>query len=540
MKKLTKSPILFDCTLRDGGYYNNWDFSIDLIKDYIQALYLAKIDFIELGFRFLKNTNFKGVCAFTTDEFISSLNVPKGIGISVMVNGSDLCGEEKLETVLNTLFPNDSTKSPVDLVRIACHYDEINEVLPATSWIKDKGFLVGFNLMQIGSRSNSELIEFGKEAKKWPIDVLYFADSTGSLIPDDIEKIVTNIKINWSGLLGIHAHDNLSLALSNTLRAKENGVTWLDSTVLGMGRGPGNVRTEELLIESVDFRNKKPKIAPLLSLITNYFKPLKDSYNWGSNPYYYLAGKYEIHPTYIQQMLEDESYDETDMLSVIEHLREKGGLKFTNENLKKANLIYSSTPIGTWNPVSRLKKREVLLLGAGPGVFKHKSAIESYIKKTKPVVIALNIQNNISSELIDLRAACHPVRIISDIDIHKKLDQPLIIPYSMLSSDVISELDEKSCLDFGISIDPDDFGFKENYCKIPAPFVFLYALAIAATGEASRITLAGFDGYKSGDIRNDEMEGFIKIFKKKQPEMDIISITETAYKGIKINSVYGL
>ena len=72
------------------------------------------------------------------------------------------------------------------------------------------------------------------------IKILYFADSLGSLKPKDIRMIVSQIKKNWKGEIGIHTHDNLGKALDNTLEAIKLGVTWVDSTVTGMGRGPGN------------------------------------------------------------------------------------------------------------------------------------------------------------------------------------------------------------------------------------------------------------------------------------------------------------
>ncbi len=81
-----------DCGLRDGGYYNAWDFSPELIEQYLAAMQASGMDVVELGFRTLKNEGFQGPCAFTTDDFIRSLQIPKGLPIGVMVNGSELVG----------------------------------------------------------------------------------------------------------------------------------------------------------------------------------------------------------------------------------------------------------------------------------------------------------------------------------------------------------------------------------------------------------------------------------------------------------------
>ena len=62
-----------DCTLRDGGYYNNWNFSIELIEKYLQSMAEIKIDYVEIGFRSLEKKEFRGACAYSTDEFLNSI-----------------------------------------------------------------------------------------------------------------------------------------------------------------------------------------------------------------------------------------------------------------------------------------------------------------------------------------------------------------------------------------------------------------------------------------------------------------------------------
>ena len=87
--------IHLDCSLRDGGYYNNWDFDESLINDYLQVLSSIGVDYCEIGFRFLKNAGFKGVCAFTSEDFLNSLEIPKNLKIAIMLNASDLIHNNK-------------------------------------------------------------------------------------------------------------------------------------------------------------------------------------------------------------------------------------------------------------------------------------------------------------------------------------------------------------------------------------------------------------------------------------------------------------
>jgi len=533
-------PKLLDCTLRDGGYYNSWDFSPSLINKYLFAMKSAKVDIVELGFRFLKNEGFKGPCAFTTDDFIESLDIPDNLTIGVMINGSDLCTDIGWEKAINKLFPKDAVDTPINLVRIACHFHEINNALCASSFLKKKGYSVGLNLMQIADKSVEELQKLSKVISKSQIDVFYFADSMGSMNPAKTSSIIKSIKKSWKGNLGIHAHDNMGLALTNTLQAHSDGVNWLDATVTGMGRGPGNVKTEELVIELELMYNNKINFVPLMSIIENYFAPLKKKLGWGTNPYYYLAGKYGIHPTYIQVMLSDKRYNEEDIIGVINYLREEGGKKFNSNNLDLASQFYYGKPEGSWAPSSLIHDREVMILGAGPSIALHRESLERYIKQNKPLVLALNINNNIDSNLVDLNIACHPVRLLADSETHSKLPQPLITPASMLPEKLRNELRNKKLLDFGIKISPDLFEFYEKNCVIPNSLVLSYALAVCVSGKMKKILLAGFDGFPNGDPRNAEVEKILRNFSLTGYEDSLISITPTRFKGLSSKSLYGI
>lgn len=530
---------LLDCTLRDGGYYNSWDFSRELIEQYLEAMQAADVDIIELGLRSLINNGFKGACAYTTDEFINTLPLPAGIQVGVMINGSEIVGDIPQNEALERLFPNAEAESPVDVVRIACHAHEFAKALPAATWLKEKGYEVGFNLMQVADRSEEDVKSLAREAAKYPLDALYFADSMGSMNPDEVAKVVGWLREEWSGPLGIHTHDNMGLALSNTLRAIDEGVTWVDATVTGMGRGPGNARTEELVIEVASRRNKTINMVPLMALLREHFKPMQYHYGWGTNPYYYLAGKYGIHPTYIQEMLSDSRYDEEDVLAVIEHLRQVGGKSFNVNTLDAARHFYHGEAKGNWSPSEVFEGKEVLLLGTGPSVEKHRAALESYIKSYNPIVLALNTQSAIDADLIDYRIACHPVRLLADCEKHTQLPQPLITPFSMLPEEVQKSLGDKEVLDFGIKVEPNTFEFNETYCTAPTSLVVAYALAVINSGKANKALMAGFDGYSADDPRSHEIGYLLESYEAHSDTLNLKSITPSRYK-LQVKSIYSM
>ncbi|WP_312548565.1 aldolase catalytic domain-containing protein [Massilia sp.] len=529
---------VIDCTLRDGGYYNNWDFSIDLIEEYLNAMSAAAIDFVELGFRsFDKSSGFMGSCAYTSDNFIRSLRIPAGLKIGVMMNAAELFkqGVSAVDAAKMLFVP--AAESPVSIVRFACHIHEFENTLPVCAWLKEVGYTVGINLMQIADRSEAEIEGIAKVASQYPLDVLYFADSMGSMDPEQTAQIVRTLRKHWKGALGVHTHDNMGKAVANSVRAVEEGVTWVDSTVTGMGRGPGNAQTEYVVVELEKQRGQRINVTPLLELIRRHFQPMKEHYGWGINTYYYLAGKYGIHPTYIQEMLGDSRYSEVDILAAIEHLKLVGGKKFSLSTLESARQFFSGEPRGTWSPQDEIEGRNVLILGTGPSVAAHRLAIEQFIREHKPFVIALNTQKSLEESLIDMRAACHPVRLLADCDEHLTLPQPLATPFSMLPEPIREKLSAKKVLDFGLNVEPGKFAFQEQSATLPTSLVVAYTLAIATSGKANGILLAGFDGYGADDPRNAEMDTLLDEYRSSEGAKALVCITPTRYH-VKQVSVY--
>ncbi len=209
-------------------------------------------------------------------------------------------------------------------------------------------------------------------------------------------------------------------------------------------------------------------------------------------------------------------------------------------DLNELRKFYKEEPKGNWNPKSILDNKEVLIIGPGKQAKKHIKAIESFIKKNNPIVLAINTQVLISNDLIDLRIACHPTRLLADIPVHLKLNQPLIIPLSMLPEKFCELLKGKEILDYGIVISKGSFRCFDKYCMIPNSLVLAYSLAMVTGGNVRKIFLAGFDGYDSDDSRNDEINDLFFQFKNSYPKSQVIALTPTKYRNIFSKSVYGI
>ena len=167
---------ILDCTLRDGGYYNQWDFSPEIVQAYINAMAKARIDYVELGLRNFAQNGFHGGFAYTTEDFINRLDLPQGPTYGVMVDAKTILSSTlPIEEVIDSLFV-DCKVSQIDLVRIAAHFHEVEHSGPIVKALKGKGYLVGYNLMQAGGKSSELIAEKAKLAQTWHgLDVLYFA-----------------------------------------------------------------------------------------------------------------------------------------------------------------------------------------------------------------------------------------------------------------------------------------------------------------------------------------------------------------------------
>lgn len=526
---------ILDCTLRDGGYYNNWDFNSDLVNNYLNVMSKLGIDYVEIGLRSNINTKFQGPFAYCTDQFLDTLEIPKNIKLGVMINASELLSQNVFDLKkLNKLVSKNEKHSRFKLIRIASHYHEFEEACNAIAILKKLGYEVGINIMQIAQLTKHEVVNISKLSNKNKPDILYFADSLGSMLPDDIIKIIKELRTFWFGDIGIHTHDNMSLSFSNSIAAINQGVNWIDATVTGMGRGPGNLRTEDILSYLTDKINID-SLVYLADLIENYFEPLKLKHKWGTNIFYFLTGKLGIHPTYMQKILADERYNNNDLINILDQLKDVDSKKYDKNTIINTT---NNESFGTWKPYDSFKNKTVLIIGTGPSIQRHNEAIINFIESKKPIVLALNKQDNINKKYINYYIACNPIRMLADIEYYRNKDISLITPLFTISNKLIKKLDKAIIRDFGLKIDKSKFVFNENHCVVPYQMAVCYALSIANSGKASNIYMVGFDGYRDGDLRNNQMNEIIGLYHDNPNSLKLTTLTQTKY-NLDSKSIYG-
>ena len=531
MIKENKPINTLDCTLRDGGYYNNWDFDRKLVDNYLHALTKSKVDYVEIGFRNLSSSIFMGPYAYSRDRFLEKLNISKNLKLGVMIDTKEvLSSENGIKKTIDTLL-SEKSQSNINLIRFATHFSDVNSLGKIVKLTKDKGYKIAINLMQTGGKSEEQINRATKYlAQLKEIDVLYFADSLGNMREEDIIKTISLLRNNWHKDLGIHAHNNKGLALSNTLVALNNGVNWVDSTVRGMGRGAGNAETEILLSELNRIYKENYRLDEIYKLAVNDFKILNSEFNWGQSLLYSLAADNNIHPTYIQEMISDSRYNDQRILEAINFMKNIPSASFNKEFLD--NFVKNQSKnnyIGNWNASNWCKNKEVLIVGSGPSIKRHHEGIIEYIKEYKPTVLSLNINNNIEQKFIDGYVIAKKSRTVMDSVFYKNLKKPLFASKNIVSDNPDFSKIKKRLKDYGMNFGFKKFRIEKNSCYLPNDLAISYALALATIGNAKKISLVGFDGYKQNNSLQEEMIETIKLYKNNKKNINIYSLTPTSY-----------
>ena len=532
-----------DCTLRDGGYYNNWDFEPDVVERYLKAVEAASIDVVEIGFRSLPKSSFMGPYVYSTDDFLEELNLPSDPIIGVMIDCKEfLAYNDKPVTAMSKLFRN-TDDSPVDLVRIAINFNRALEAEPIAYELKMLGYQVMLNLMQAHGKSEDEYSQLAEKIAAWDtLDVLYFADSLGNMTPEDVVMVSRSLKKGWKGSLGIHAHNNKNFALINTITATENGVNWCDSTITGMGRGAGNASTESLVME-MNLKGKHVGDATLLQESVEDFTRFKSIYNWGSNIYYHFASNNDIHPTFVQTLLNDVRYKKRQVLDILKNFSSKEMRFLTGQPINPSDYsiealnaaqttIYEGQNIstGTWDATGWLADREVLIVGAGPSVKHYNEGIIKYVKVHKPAVLELNITKSVPASLITANVVSLEARAIFDVLQYEKLNNPIVLPITRIGNLIEQFIEDLEIYDYGLAVETDTFEFHSTGCRLHLPYTACYALAVASQAGAKMISLIGFDGYTSDDPRQLEMNKIFDLYRENDRRIPIASLTPTTYR----------
>ena len=280
---------VMDCSIRDGGLINQWQFSDDFVRATYKALCEAGVDYMEIGYKASKDqfdpSKF-GKWRFCDDQDIRKVidGIEPVTKLSCMVdigrvNAKDLAPQPE---------------SPFSMIRIACYIKEIDKAIDLCNMVMDKGYETTVNIMAVSTNLEREIDEALNDLSKTAIPIVYVVDSYGAMYSEDVTFLVKKYKDALPGkTVGIHTHNNRQLAFSNTIQSIIDGANMLDASVFGIGRGPGNCCLELLLSF---LQNPRYNLRPVLQVIQERYLPLSKEIEWGYIIPYMITGILNEHP----------------------------------------------------------------------------------------------------------------------------------------------------------------------------------------------------------------------------------------------------
>ncbi len=280
---------VLDCTIRDGGLINKWQFSDELVRATYKAVCAAGVDYMEIGYRASKeqfDPKEYGKWRFSDEEDVKK--VLDGLDLKAKLSCMVDIGRVEEKDII------DAKDSMFSMFRVACYLKDIDKAIALNDMLMDKGYETTVNIMAVSTNLEKDIEEGLEQLSQCKVSYVYVVDSFGSMYSEDITFLVKKYQKYLPGkTIGIHSHNNRQLGFGNTIQAIIDGANILDGSVYGIGRGAGNCPLELL----VDFlKNPKYTVRPILKLIEDHFLLLREQIEWGYLIPYMITGGLNEHP----------------------------------------------------------------------------------------------------------------------------------------------------------------------------------------------------------------------------------------------------
>lgn len=273
LMSVRKDVKVLDATIRDGGLCNNFEFTDEFVTELYKSNIKSGVDYMEFGYRASKNLF--DPKDFGKWKFCDEADLRSIVGDNISDMKIAVMADVGRCDYKDDFVPK--SESVIDMVRVACYIHQIPAAIEMIEHFHNLGYETTCNIMAI-SQANSEQVEAALEMLgDSSVDVIYLVDSYGSLYPENAGKLAKQyleIGEKYGKAIGFHAHNNQNLAFANTIETMSYGVSFLDATASGMGRGAGNCAMELLL---GFLKNPKYNLYSLLTFLEKYINPLKES-----------------------------------------------------------------------------------------------------------------------------------------------------------------------------------------------------------------------------------------------------------------------
>lgn len=502
---------ILDCTLRDGGYYTDWDFNDNIVEAYINGINNLPIDYIEIGYRSKPTDEYQGKFGYTPVYVLQQIRQLSKKKIAVMLN-------EKSTEPADLQQLTEPIQGLVDMVRLAVAPQNLQRAILLAKAVKDQGFEVAFNIMYMSTWDEYENFYEQLKELNGVVDIVNMVDSFGGVLPEDLKTVVNKLRESVSCKIGFHGHNNLQMGLINTLTAIECGVDSVDCTILGMGRGAGNLNTELLLTYlnhnglAVDFNT--------VSDVITAFQPLYETYRWGTQLPYMISGANSLPQKEVMSLVTNRVYS---FDSVIRGLQNK-------KNKVADNAKY---PILCEN-----KFDDVIIIGGGTSPLDHLETIIQFVQQKESIALVFSSARHVTYyQNLDVpKFFCLMGREAKRLT--KNAKQPfmgkcVLLPYPRkLGTEVPDFAIDKTFELSGIS-------FTNHYLDSCTTLAIETALRLSN----KNIYVVGYDGYSSTILSEKEIALTNEnrtLFEDyhKHTGNKLVSLTKTLYKELHVVSIY--
>lgn len=508
--------LVLDCTFRDGGYYTNWDFEESLVTQYFQAISRAAVDTLEIGYVGNATGEYLGKFYYLTPEdctFYKS-QVRADQKICVMINLKEFKPSEIAERFTPYV-------GKVDIVRMAVPPSQVKEANEIATELRKFGFLVGLNLMYLSTYFDKAASVLGDVDQS-----LYYCvslvDSYGGCFPNQVKTAVAQAKSLLSIPVGFHGHNNVELAFANALASIEAGVDYLDSTITGMGRGAGNLKTE-MIVSYLEAAGKgQSSDLSSLGALVERFEAMQKVFGWGSNLPYIISGLNSLPQKDVMDWLGKARYSTS---AIVAALRSASSEQFIDQT------EYPSLP-------SDRADKPVLIVGGGQSVQAHAQAIQRMAAKTGATVVHSSLKNLAAlGQVQGMCLACLPGHEVEKApDVVGDNTAFIVQAAPRFKGTLPSELS-------GRVYQTTLFNQGQDKKLGPVSDAGPLALALSAARDlgSKSIYLVGFDGYANATRSQQELanetQRLLDEYVGKLGTTKLVSLTPTAY-NLPTDSVY--
>lgn len=480
---------LLDCTLRDGGYINDWDFGHDELICLYERIVSSGVDIIEVGFLDDRRTFDINRSIMPDTDSVERIygRVDRRKAMIVGMIDYGTCSLSHISKCED---------SYLDGIRVIFKKHMMKEAVAFCRELKKLGYQVFVQAVSITSYSDEELLKLISLVNEIEPYAVSLVDTYGLLHQDSLLHYfnIMDDKVKPAIGIGYHSHNNFQLGFANCidmLETKSDRHLIVDATLYGMGKSAGNTPIELLAMHLNNRFGKNYDISQLLEAIDGNIMKIYKKHPWGYNLFYYLAASNNCHPNYVKTLLDKHTLSMKSINRILANISDEKKLLFDANYIEELYVEYQSCECDDSKDLENLSQnlsgKKLLLLGPGQTIQSEERKIRAYIDNNNPIIISTNfIPGAFHTDYVFVSNSRRYTHIINDLKEYKNLETKVIATSNVTEVQGAFDyvLNNAALLDLEGSVTDHSF------------VMLLRALIRIGITD---VACAGFDGYSEDD-----------------------------------------